>query len=126
MDSLPEDCSRFWPLWARAVLLSFSVPERALRRQQTGGAGPPEFRSEHLDRLLRGVGVGHHAVLEQVVACLLDLDVAGQRCHDRLVDSLVPELLDDLADEFGEDHRWGDDGVPIAEDQRVYAWILET
>jgi len=39
---------------------------------------------------------------------------------------LVPELLDDLADEFGEDHRWGDDGVPIAEDQRVYAWILET
>ena len=63
--------------------------------------------------------------VEQILGGLLDLDVAGERGDDRLVDALRLHLVDDLDHELREHHRRRDDRVPVAEDQRVDARILE-
>jgi hypothetical protein len=55
----------------------------------------------------------------------LDLDVAGQRGHDRLHLALGLHLLDDLDHQLGEDHRGRHDRVPVAENERVDAIVLE-
>ena len=56
---------------------------------------------------------------------LLDLHVTGKGSHYGLVDTLRLELLDDLGDDCGERHRWRDDGMPVAEEDRVDARIFE-
>src|SRR5690606_27806697 len=76
---------------------------------------PAILRAEHLDRPLRGVGVGHHAVLEQVRAGRLHLGAPGQRGHHRLVDARGPGLRHHVRDHLGADPRRGGAGVPVAQ-----------
>src|ERR671921_334517 len=83
------------------------------------------LRREHLDRRLGGVRVGRDAALEEVLRGLLDLDVPGERGHDRLLDALALVLLDHLRDDLGEGHRRGDDRVPVAQHERVDPLVLE-
>src|SRR5688572_3015617 len=64
-------------------------------------------------------------MVEEIFSRLFDLDVARERGDDGLPDSLRFHFLDDLDHDPGEDHRWSHDGVPIPEDERVDARILE-
>src|SRR5689334_16759604 len=95
------------------------ISRRSTVAQRAGVAGPAVLRTENLDRGLGGVRVRDHTVVEQVLRRLLDLDVAGQRGHHRLVDALGPEFLDDVGDQFREHHRRRHDRVPVAQDEGV-------
>ena len=80
---------------------------------------------EHRDRDFGRIGIGHDAVLIEIVASFLDLDVAGQRRHDRLLDTLGLHRVLDLDHVPGKHHRRRHDGVPVAEDQGMDARVFE-
>jgi hypothetical protein len=65
-------------------------------------------------------------VVVEVRAGLLHLGVAREGRHHRLLDPLLPRLRHHASGELGEDHRWGHDGVPVAEDQGVDPVVLQT
>src|SRR5215470_13600619 len=58
------------------------------RSEQSSTARPLVLRAEHVHRNLGRVGIRGNLVIEQVFRCLFDLDVAGERHDDRLVDAL--------------------------------------
>ena len=97
----------------------------ALLLQQPRAARPLVLGAEHRDRDLGRVRVRRDAVLVQVLRGLLDLDVAGERRDDRLDDALGAHLLDHLHHVPREHHRRRHDRVPVAEDQRMDALVLE-
>src|SRR6185437_1594584 len=61
--------------------------------KQARAARPFVFGGEHLDRNFGRIGVGRDAVLIEIFGGLLDLDVAGQRSHDRLDEAFRLHLL---------------------------------
>src|SRR5665213_3522573 len=93
--------------------------------QQPGRARPAVLRTERRDHRLGVVRVRRNLVVVEVLARLFDLDIARERGDDRLVDPAGAELLDHFDDEPCEDHRRRHDRVPVAEDQRVDAVVLE-
>src|SRR6202051_3951427 len=94
--------------------------------EQARTARPFVLRTQHLDRQFGRVGIGRDAVLVEIFGGLLDLDVAGERGDDRLHKTLRLHLLLHLDHVAGEHHRRGDDGVPVAEDQRMDALVGQT
>src|SRR5215467_5371911 len=64
-------------------------------------------------------------MIEQVLRGLLDFDVPGKRGDDWLVYALGAHLLDHLDHGLGEHHRRRDDRVPVAQYQRMDAWLFE-
>src|SRR3954447_23068585 len=100
-------------------------PRSALAVEQTGHAGPAVLGREDLDRRLGRVRVGGDTALEEVLRGLLDLDVPGERGHDRLLDALALVFLDHLGDDLREGHRGRDDRVPVAQHERVDPLVLE-
>src|SRR5262249_60717934 len=61
--------------------------------QQASPARPLVLRAEYVHRNLGRVGIRGNLVIEKVLRCLFDLDVACERHDDRLVDALAPHLL---------------------------------
>src|SRR5690349_6826176 len=90
------------------------------------GARPLIFRTEHDRLLLRRIRIRGDPVFEKHAARFLDFDVANQRGHDRFIYTLGAHLLYDFGNQLRKYQRRRDDGVPVAEDKRVDAGILET
>lgn len=88
-------------------------------------AGPAVFGAEDGYRFFRGVGVGEDFSLHEVVAGLFDFHVADQGGDHGFVDALGARGGHRIAQEFGEYHGWGDDGVPIADHQGVDALFAQ-
>src|ERR1700681_3461835 len=61
-------------------------------RNEAGAARPLVLCAENRHRNLRGIGVGRNAVLIQVLRRFLHFHVAGERSHDRLLDTLRAHL----------------------------------
>src|SRR6476661_7138008 len=108
----------------RETEMPLRLPEAAfvvLLSEQARAARPLVFRAQHLDRQFGRVGIGGNAVLIEIFGGFLDLDVAGERGDHRLHKALGLHLLLHLDHVAGEYHRRRDDGVPVAEDQRMDA-----
>src|SRR6202171_6501407 len=97
----------------------------ALGSDESGAACPLVLGAQDRDWKLGRIGIRRNAMVEQVFRGFLNLDVAGERCDDRLLDALGPHLLDDLDQFLGEHHRRCDDGVPVAKNERVDARVFE-
>src|ERR1700691_4516465 len=93
---------------------------------ETGAARPAILGAEHGHGDFGRIGIGRNAVIVKMLPPLLDLHVAREWSHDRLLDAFGLHFVHDLHHQMREHHGRRDDGVPIAQDQRVDARILQS
>src|SRR5687767_14233325 len=98
---------------------------RLWRSEETSSTSPFVLGAQHRYRNLRRVGVRRHTVGVEILSRLLDLHVAGERGDNRLVNALGLHLVDHADDQLREHHRRRDDRVPVTENERMDAGILE-
>jgi 3'-5' exoribonuclease len=118
-DFLPHTKEDVGKLWAQLGDYAGSITDPWLKKLVANVLGNPAVADAY--KRAPAAKTMHHAYL----GGLLDLDVADQRRHDRLVDPLAAHFFDHLGHQLREDHRRRDDRVPVAEDERVDARLLE-